>query len=53
MNQSVAPTKRMIAISLALASTAMRIVAPMMMIATAAKARPSTPPATPAMFRRR
>ena len=51
MKPSVAPTRRMIEISRARASTDMRIVVPMMMIATAAKAMPRTTPAAPAMFR--
>src|SRR3954470_16019615 len=53
MNMSVAPTRRMIEISFARASTVMRMVAPMMMTATAAKAMPSAIPATVAMLRRR
>ena len=50
---SVAPTRRMIEISRLRASTAMRIVDPMMMIDTAAKARPSTSPAAAATSRTR
>src|ERR1019366_8682159 len=52
MNPSVAPTTRMIEISRDRASTAMRIVDPMM-TATPAKARPSTAPAIVAMLRMR
>ena len=44
MKPSVAPTRRMIEISLARASTETRIVAPMMMMETAANARPSPRP---------
>ena len=50
---SVAPTRRMIVISLARASTVMRMVAPIMITATVAKATPSAMPATVAMLRRR
>src|SRR5512143_44965 len=53
MKPSVAPTRRMIEISRLRANTAMRIVAPMMITATAANARPSAMPATPAMLRSR
>src|ERR1035437_2554040 len=53
MNPSVAPTTRMIEISRDRASTAMRIVDPMMITATPAKARPSTAPAIVAMLRMR
>src|SRR5450759_3444018 len=53
MNMSVAPTRRMIEISFARARTVIRMVAPMMMTATAANATPSAIPATVAMLRRR
>ena len=53
MNMSVAPTSRMIAISFARANTVIRIVAPMIMMATAANATPSAMPATVAMLRMR
>src|SRR5256885_2033510 len=53
MNPSVAPTSRMIAISRLRCSTAMRIVVPMMMIATTANAAPTTRPTAAATCRSR
>ena len=52
MKVSVAPTRRMMEISFARARTVIRIVAPMMIIATIANTTPSVVPATPAMLRR-
>ena len=53
MNPSVAPTRRMIAISRLRCSTAMRMVVPMMMMATTANAAPTTSPTAAASCRSR
>ncbi len=53
MKPSVAPTSRIMAISRLRCSTAMRIVVPMMMIATAANAPPTTIPTAAASCRSR
>ena len=53
MKPSVAPTIRMMEISRARDSTVIRIVAPMMITDTAAKASPRAIPATVATLRRR